>query len=281
MKTIKHSQIALATALFATLAAIPAYGQQWYQQPANAQYQTQYAQQQQPASGYSQSFMGQSYYYQIPQQSRQSAPQQARPQTSPAQYSSQQTVSAPASQAAPRAAQHLSSKKAATTPVNAPSYKKTAAPAQPETYRDNTWMTSFDAAWSRAYRQGRPLVVLIVHQGCPACAEMDGVLAQPGAMNTLASAVKVRLEFTDNPGIISRYGVKFTPTFLVLGPDGSEAYREVGALSLDRLRAIQPSLESLVTVPPSNSKKRVSLNDSEKLEPSAKDEATSKTVASL
>lgn len=158
----------------------------------------------------------------------------------------------------------------------------TPKPARPARKKEqaastDTWYTSFDSAWKKACDQGRPLVVLFVHHGCPECDKMDYYLAQPGSAASLACAVKVRIEFTQNPEVVNRFGVKLTPTFLVLSPSGGEAYREVGALTPERLKQIQPALESLVTGPP---EKETSLKTKEK-SVSPQDHNTSQTVAAL
>ena len=122
------------------------------------------------------------------------------------------------------------------------------------------------------------MVALFVHHGCPECDRMDANLAQPAAMHTLDNAVKVRIEFTQNAALVNQFGLKYTPTFMVFSPvTGGEAYREVGALSLDRLRQIQPSIDSLVTGPaPEQSSKH------SRIETNAVDDtASTRTIASL
>lgn len=119
-------------------------------------------------------------------------------------------------------------------------------PAEPKQSATSGWLNSYEAACELAQKQGRPMVLLFVHQGCAECDRMDQNLALPGAMDTLACAVKARLEFADHPAVVRQFNVTLTPTFLVLTPSGGEAYREVGALSVDRLKLIQPAIESLV-----------------------------------
>lgn len=252
MKTLSLTKIAFSTTLFC-LAAIPALsqGQQWYQP---AQSQNTYTSGQQ--------------YYQSSWGGRQND-QQVRPgypsQSSP--YGYQQ---APAAQ--PPAQPKTTRAKA--------SHRPAATSQAPVVRQDMEWLTNFESARSKAYKQGRPLVVLFVHHGCPECDKMDGYLAQPGAMQTIASAVKVRIEFQQNPEVVNRFGVKFTPTFLVLTPQGGEVYREVGALSPERLRQIQPAIEALVSAPPTQ-EKRSGKNSASLSSPSPDDQATTKTVASL
>lgn len=165
-------------------------------------------------------------------------------------------------------------------PAETPKPKQTVKPAAPEPVDNSRWHSSFDAAWASAYKQGRPLVVLFVHHGCPECDKMDATLANPAAQATLECAVKARIEFSTNADIVTRLGVKFTPTFLVFSPTSkTEVYREVGALSLDRLRLIQPSIESLVTEPPSETSS-VKQKD-ESAEPKNLDQATTRTLASI
>jgi hypothetical protein len=117
-------------------------------------------------------------------------------------------------------------------------------------YSNSQWLTNFDAALAQAQQQGRPLVALLVHRGCPACDSQDAILAQPGAMQTFDNAVKVRIEFTHNPDIVHRLGLKLTPTLLVFSPTTrGEVFREVGPISADRLRQLKPTIDSLVAAP--------------------------------
>lgn len=148
-----------------------------------------------------------------------------------------------------------------------------------ETASTDGWMSNWDSAWKKACSQGRPLVTLVVHEGCPECDKMEATLQNSAAMATLDSAVKAKLEFSNNGDFISRYGVKYTPTFLVFSPaHKGEVYREVGALSLDRLKTLQPSIEALVTTPQPEEKKPAK---TAKSDVSADDESTSRSVASL
>lgn len=118
----------------------------------------------------------------------------------------------------------------------------------------NRWLTDFDIAWARAQEQGKPLVAIFVQHGCPECDRMDATLAQPSALQALNNAVKVRLEFSQNTTAVHRFGITLTPTFLVLSPaHNGEVYREVGALTLQRLRQLKPSIDSLVTASGSSS----------------------------
>jgi thiol-disulfide isomerase/thioredoxin len=176
----------------------------------------------------------------------------------------------------------VSTSKRSPSKANASSSKSGSAPKKLVSKpNNNAWLTSFEAGRTKANQQGRPLVVLFVHRGCPECERMDSNLAQPGAKTALASAVKVRIEFTENAVVVNRFGVKLTPTFLVLKPDGGEAYREVGALTVDRMRQIQPALESLVAAPPAAEvEKKLSYSPKEGSAP-AEDSTTSQTVAAL
>lgn len=155
---------------------------------------------------------------------------------------------------------------------------------QPKNRQDNSqWLTDFNTAWARACKQGRPLVALFVHHGCPECDRMDATLSQPAAQHTLDSAVKARIEFTENADLVNRFGLKFTPTFLVFSPASQgEVYREVGALSLDRLRQLQPSIDSLVTGPASSAATSTkSESKTSRRQSDADDMKSTRTVAAL
>ena len=130
----------------------------------------------------------------------------------------------------------------AAAPEKKPDSKPAAAPSR--------WYTSWDSAWKIAHEQGRPLVCVFVHEGCPECDKLNATLKRPAAAKSLASAVKLKLEFSSNPRLVQKWGIRYTPTFLVFSPaHNREVYREVGALSVDRLQTLQPSIEGLVAKP--------------------------------
>jgi len=145
---------------------------------------------------------------------------------------------------------------------------------------NSRWITDWNTAQARATKEGRPLVAIFVHHGCPECDKLDATLARPDALHLFDNAVKARIEFTENAEIVHRFGVKLTPTFLVFSPaHNGEVYREVGALSLERLQMLKPSIDGLVTEPRSEpgAKKR----EKAKAKTEDLDQATSRTVASL
>jgi thiol-disulfide isomerase/thioredoxin len=273
MKAYSFTQIATAAAVAVAFvvpagAAAQAQYQGNYNQAYYAQYQQYYQTQQaqQPRSRFG-SLFGNKQVQQV-QQPRSWYQQQAQPAASSRQ------VNSSARQRNARSAEAAKS-------VASRNEQPRQAARRTSQENNGQWLTSFDSAWSKAYQQGRPLVVLFVHHGCPVCDQMDQNLAQPGAMDTLANAVKVRVEFTDNPAVVNRFGVKLTPTFLVLTPQGAEAYREVGALSVDRLRQIQPAIDSLVAAPPASSSREKTVSSSDTSNAPVADEGTSQTVASL
>jgi len=145
---------------------------------------------------------------------------------------------------------------------------------------NSRWLTDWNEAWARATKEGRPLVTIFVHHGCPECDKLDATLARPDAQHLFDNAVKARIEFTEKAEIVHRFGVKLTPTFLVFSPaHNGEVYREVGALSLERLQMLKPSIDGLVTEPrpePGAKKREKAKANSDSL-----DQETSRTVASI
>lgn len=171
-------------------------------------------------------------------------------------------------------------------PQQQPMQQKPNYQAAPTRDNNSQWLSDFDTAMARAQKQGRPLVALFVHHGCPECDRMDAILAQAGAMQNFENAVKARIEFTRNADVVSRLGLEFTPTLLVFSPTGNrEVYREVGAISADRLRLLKPSIDSLVTGPQSDSetRKNASVNTESVRETSQADnkDTASPAVAAL
>ncbi len=144
------------------------------------------------------------------------------------------------------------------------------------------WYSTWESAWNVARDQGRPLVCVFVHRGCPECDKLNATLKKPAAAKSLSSAVKLKLEFSRNPSLVRRWKIKYTPTFLVFSPaHNGEVYREVGALSLDRLRTLKPSIDGLVTQPKKSGK---SDRESSSAAPETKtgnEQAAQRKVASL
>lgn len=224
------------------LSICPTLAQQTYQYQRNYQQQPYYQQRPHYPNQYGNTGHGYHYYGGYP-----AYYYQATPTPAPRTYYQQPRAAAPTPSAPPRT--QVQPRLAAPAAV---SPHQSAAPATSVATAPQTdkWYTNWNEARDAAKAQGRPLVTLFVHHGCPECDKMDATLAQPAAARTLECAVKARVEFSDNVELIDRFGVQFTPTFLVHAPDGeTEVYREVGALSLDRLRLIQPSIESLVKTP--------------------------------
>lgn len=268
MQSCKTRQIVAAALTLASAVFAPASHAQQYQQrtATPGYYQGQ-------APGGIRALLPASRGYDVQQGQQAASWYYSQPQQRTANKSSK---SAPSKKAAPKTSTPKETARK-TEPSAATAAKTQRLAPKKQVSSSANWYTSFDSAWKKACDQGRPLVVLFVHHGCPECDKMDYYLAQPGSAASLASAVKVRIEFTQNPEVVNRFGVKLTPTFLVMSPDGGEAYREVGALTPERLKQIQPALESLVTGPP---EKETSLKAKDSTI-SPQDHNTSQTVAAL
>jgi hypothetical protein len=120
--------------------------------------------------------------------------------------------------------------------------------ALPASGASSGWYSSYSKAKAAAKRDGRPLLTIVVHEGCPECARMDSALASSRARNALRNAVKCRVEFMSNPQLVNSLGVTLTPTLIVYSHShGGEVYRSVGAMSVSGIADVGRSIDSLVT----------------------------------
>ena len=112
------------------------------------------------------------------------------------------------------------------------------------------WYYSYTKAKAAAKKEGKPVLLMIEHEGCPECARMDVAMSNPRAEAALSNAIKCRIEFTNHPELINAFGVTMTPTMIVYSPaHGGEVYRNVGAMSVSGLVRVGKSIDSLVTSP--------------------------------
>jgi hypothetical protein len=110
--------------------------------------------------------------------------------------------------------------------------------------------SQWQQAAAQARQEGRPLLTMFVHQGCPACAQQDYNLQFPQAQQAIAPAVKVRVEFSDSPILDRQFNVDHTPTTIITSSAyGGEVYRQVGAISASQFAQLAPSIRALVTKP--------------------------------
>ena len=117
-------------------------------------------------------------------------------------------------------------------------------------HADSAWYSSYTRAKAAAKREGKPLLIMVEHEGCPECARMDVAMANPRAQAALDNAVKVRIEFTEQPDLINAFSVTLTPTMIVYSQShGGEVYRHVGAMSVSGIVRVGKSIDSLVTAP--------------------------------
>src|SRR5262245_36132088 len=85
----------------------------------------------------------------------------------------------------------------------------------PASVAASEWYYSYSKAKAAAKREGKPLLLLIEHEGCPECARMDVAMSNSRAQSALSNAVKCRIEFTDHPELTQAFGVSLTPTMIV------------------------------------------------------------------
>lgn len=96
------------------------------------------------------------------------------------------------------------------------------------------WSADWTLACREAHRRTAPIVLVFVHDGCPACDCMDSVITSKQSLSALASAVRVRLQYTECPDLVARFGVSGTPTLILLTPETgycTDMFRSEGAMS--------------------------------------------------
>lgn len=118
--------------------------------------------------------------------------------------------------------------------------------AQGQTLRG--FNTSFAAAQAIAKEANRPLLLVVVKEGCPACSAHKDELSKPSAVRALRNAVKVEAEATYNPDLVSRFAPSGTPTTILFSPDtgfASPVFSHTGAMSSADLKNLGRSIDSL------------------------------------
>jgi hypothetical protein len=110
------------------------------------------------------------------------------------------------------------------------------------------WNTSFAAGQAIASETGRPLLVIIVHEGCPACADYESELSKPSSIRALRNAVKVQAESSYNPELVSRYASRGTPTTVLFSADtgfSNPVFVQTGVLDSGDIKSLGRSINSL------------------------------------
>ncbi len=111
----------------------------------------------------------------------------------------------------------------------------------------NSWYSSFESAQVQSKRQNKPMFVMIVRQGCQACAQMNQNLANSTSRRALGNAIKVRLESSANPQMTARFAGGGTPTTLVFAPGNYQApvYSYTGVMDTGTIVQVGRSLNSM------------------------------------
>jgi hypothetical protein len=103
----------------------------------------------------------------------------------------------------------------------------------------------------RAREQGRPLLLKVVGERCPGCADLERELARPWLAGLLASYTRLAYHAGQGEGwhVARRYNVLLYPTLLLISEDGNERGRITGAAPaaelLRRLVAIRDGSATL------------------------------------
>ncbi len=86
------------------------------------------------------------------------------------------------------------------------------------------WMRDADAAFARAAREDRPVLIRFALDRCPACDALDAeVFSNPEVGRRVAADfVPLSLDLAESPPLAARYGIVAAPTCVIAGPDGRE-----------------------------------------------------------
>jgi len=116
-----------------------------------------------------------------------------------------------------------------------------------------TWHTRFATAKADARRRGLPLLVHFHASWCGPCRRMerDVLDTRPLASKLGSRVVAVKVDTDREPGVASRYRVRFLPTDLVLAPDGKVLARTSGYQGLrNYLAKMTPAVNAYLAAHP-------------------------------
>jgi len=102
------------------------------------------------------------------------------------------------------------------------------------------WGEDLAAARRRAQASGRPLLLLFDQENCPPCLVLHRtVIEAPEFVEAVEEGfVPVHLDFCREPALVERYGLRGTPTLLVLDPTGEVLAERAGVMGLQDALAL-------------------------------------------
>ena len=104
------------------------------------------------------------------------------------------------------------------------------------------WLDDYDDARAISRVTGLPLVLYFGAVWCSACRSFErNALRDPGVLELAEEFCWVHVEVDRNVTLARDYGVKGTPQFFVLGPDGAHLAEALGALDKTQFRAFLDS----------------------------------------
>lgn len=96
------------------------------------------------------------------------------------------------------------------------------------------WMKDYSEVLDVAKKTGKPALLFLHSVHCTGCKAMiEKVLPDNDVIQYMGHRFALGMfEWSEPAGkeLVKRYGVEWTPTFLITDPDGNEAYRFVGYL---------------------------------------------------
>ncbi len=100
------------------------------------------------------------------------------------------------------------------------------------------WQQDHATALQAAAAQQRGVLIRFTTPGCTYCVQMDReVFARRDAVALVEGLIPLSVDGSRTPALLRQYDVNAFPTFIVLGPDGLEIDRTVGAMSRDAFAA--------------------------------------------
>ncbi|NLN59499.1 MAG: thioredoxin fold domain-containing protein [Deltaproteobacteria bacterium] len=100
------------------------------------------------------------------------------------------------------------------------------------------WSADITGAHARSTAENKPLFLFFCSPGCYFCQKMEmDAYTHDKVVALFGKGLRSVRISPDNPVWFKRYHVKFTPTCLLLNPEGNEAERLIGFLEPDGLMA--------------------------------------------
>lgn len=92
------------------------------------------------------------------------------------------------------------------------------------------WMRDADAAFARAEREDRPVLIRFSLNPCSPCDALDAeVFSDPEVgRRVAANFVPLSLDLAERPPLAARYGIIYAPTCVIARPDGRELLPPAG-----------------------------------------------------